>query len=202
MKVSAEFAQQQLDRARQIFGSRVIVGQAQVGELVTLIIQGNGNMLQTRAAMIYNVRATSQAQYQEGKKALGTAAFMAAIEDLDEAGVQAHINEILNASQLSFTVPLSSSVTFTNGEIVNALIEEYTPKATDENPTPSKRIGLNNVTPKKAVALSRTTTNWDEDEDATLVDNTDSNSQPQGNAEDPFADANVVSEDAGAGATA
>lgn len=192
MKVSAEFATAQLGRARQILSSRKLIDAALIGAVVTVAIQGNGNMLQSRPAMIYNTNATTTDRLLAAKALLGTASFMAAIADLDEQGVQDYINSILNDAQLSFTVPLTSNITFQNRDLVTALVEEYSRKATDENPTPGKAVGLNNVKHVRAQAVSSASSllgNWDEDEDATIADNSDSTA-PTAEA-DPFADSNV-----------
>jgi len=193
MKVSAEFATAQLTRARQILSSRKLITSSELGQVVTVAIQGNGNMLNSRPAMIYNTNATTTDRLLAAKALLGTASFMAAIEDADEQGVQDYVNSVLNDAQLSFTVPLTSSQTFQNRDLVTALVEEYSRKATDENPTPGKGVGLNNVKPVKATAIGNAASllgNWDEDEDATITDGTDSAAAPTAEA-DPFADSNV-----------
>lgn len=188
MKVSAAFAQAQLDRARQIISRRKLITAEHIGQLVTLTIQGDGNMLTSRPAMIYNTTATTQSLALQAKKLLGTSSFFTAIADMGEEGVIAYMNSILNSAQLSFTVPLTSSQTFSNRDVVTALVEEYSRKATDENPTPGKGIGLNGVKLAKAVAAGNAASvfgNWDDEEETTLEDGSEA---PTGeDQQDPFA---------------
>lgn len=158
-----------LDRARRILRNRIMLTSAYIGKPVNLVIQGNGNMLTKRAAMIYNTNATTLERATVARDAVQTATFMAAIADLDEAGVQQHVNDILNNSQVSFTVPVSGSAeTFQNRQSVVALVEEYDRKDLDGKVI-GRGIGLNNVIPAKAEVLQSAAGFFSFDDEAAAI---------------------------------
>jgi hypothetical protein len=194
MKVSIEFATEQLTRARQIVTRRKLITPEMVGETTKLVIQGNGNMLSSRPAKIYNVNAVTMERAQAAYEALKTSTFNAAIADMDEQGVRDHVNEVLNNAQISFTVPISRDKGFSNGDIVVALVEEFSVEAKGERAAYTG-IGLNNVSLAKSVAAKSASAifnGWDrkDEDEATIEDATASGDEQV----DAFADSALETE--------